>query len=106
MSYQQLTEGKRYQISILLAEGISFSQIAQKIGVHRSTISRELKRNGQSDGYLPDHAQRCAQRRKASAAKFKIALEITVLVDKLLSWEWSPEQISAYCYTHWSPGQP
>lgn len=95
MSYQQLTEGKRYQISILLAEGISFSQIAQKIGVHRSTISRELKRNGQSDGYLPDHAQRCAQRRKASAAKFKIALEITVLVDKLLSWEWSPEQISA-----------
>lgn len=95
MSYQQLTEGKRYQISILLAEGISFSQIAQKIGVHRSTISRELKRNGQSDGYLPDHAQRCAQRRKASAAKFKIAPEITVLVDTLLCWEWSPEQISA-----------
>ena len=95
MSYQQLTEGKRYQISVLLAEGFSFSRIAQKIGVHRSTISRELKRNGQSDGYLPDLAQQHSQRRKASAAKFKISPDITVLVDKLLSWEWSPEQISA-----------
>lgn len=68
MSYQQLTEGKRYQISVLLAEGFSFSQIAQKIDVHCSTISRELKRNDRRGSYLPELAQQCSQRRKASAA--------------------------------------
>lgn len=95
MSYQQLTEGKRYQISVLLAEGFSFSQIAQKIDVHRSTISRELKRNGHCGRYLPELAQQCSQRRKAHAAKCQIGQHTKILVDKLLTWEWSPEQISA-----------
>ena len=95
MSYQQLTEGKRYQISVLLAEGFSFSQIAQKIDVHRSTISRELKRNGRRGCYFPELAQQCAQRRKANAAKCQISQHTKILVDKLLSWEWNPEQISA-----------
>ncbi|GAD32609.1 transposase, IS30 family protein [Photobacterium leiognathi lrivu.4.1] len=45
MSYQQLTEGRRYQISTLLELGISISEIAQKVKCHRVTVYRELKRN-------------------------------------------------------------
>ena len=72
MSYQQLTEGKRYQISVLLAEGLSQSMTARKLGVHPSTISRELRRNRQGDDYVPDVPQQLSQARKARAAKYQI----------------------------------
>ena len=45
MSYTQLTEPQRYQISSLKKMGHSRTEIAENIGVHKSTISRELKRN-------------------------------------------------------------
>ena len=40
--YKQLTLAQRYQIEALLQAGIT--QIAIQLGVHKSTISRELKR--------------------------------------------------------------
>ena len=43
MSYQQLTEGKRYQIAALIAQGLRPSEVARIIHVHRSTIYRELR---------------------------------------------------------------
>lgn len=45
MSYQQLTEGKKHQISVLLEQGISIYEIANKIKYYRATVYRELKRN-------------------------------------------------------------
>ena len=98
MSYQQLTEGKRYQISVLLAEGLSQSMIARKLDVHPSTISRELRRNRQGDAYVPDVAQQLAQARKAKAGKYQISQDTVGFIELLLSWEWSPEQISAISY--------
>jgi len=43
--YTQLTSEQRYQIYALLKKEHSQSEIAQVVGVHKSTISRELKRN-------------------------------------------------------------
>ncbi|MDY6891883.1 MAG: helix-turn-helix domain-containing protein, partial [Pseudomonadota bacterium] len=60
MSYQQLTEGKRYQISVLLAQGSSATAIARAVEVHRSTVYRELKRNSDQEAYDPEHAQKQA----------------------------------------------
>ncbi|MEZ9848757.1 helix-turn-helix domain-containing protein, partial [Vibrio breoganii] len=54
MNYQQLTEGRRYQISALLERGISVSEIAKTVKCHRSTIYRELKRCGEKQQYLPE----------------------------------------------------
>jgi len=45
MTYKQLTLQKRYQIWALLQQGYRQKEIARKIDVHPSTISRELKRN-------------------------------------------------------------
>ncbi|MCG9693031.1 helix-turn-helix domain-containing protein, partial [Vibrio sp. Isolate22] len=45
MKYQQLTEGKRYQISALLEQGVSIKNIALAIDCHRSSVYRELSRN-------------------------------------------------------------
>ena len=36
MSYQQLAEGKRYQIAALIAQGLRPSEVARIINVHRS----------------------------------------------------------------------
>jgi len=67
MSYQQLTEGQRYQISALRAQRISVAAMAHPIGVHRSTVYRELRRNACQDSYQPDHAQRQARHRRPQA---------------------------------------
>ncbi|MDZ7691651.1 MAG: helix-turn-helix domain-containing protein [Balneolaceae bacterium] len=53
--YTQLSEENRHQIKALLDAGHNQSEIARTIGVHRSTISRELKRNVANDE-LPGQA--------------------------------------------------
>lgn len=94
MSYQQLTEGERYQISTLRAEHYSPTQIALKLGVHRSTVYRELARNATKTGYQPDVAQALSHQRRRRQHKYRIN-EVTLLLVHLgLENEWSPEQIS------------
>src|SRR5688572_16176954 len=44
-NYSQLSPEQRYQIEALIKAGKLQKQIAQIIGVHPSTISRELERN-------------------------------------------------------------
>ena len=75
MRYKQLTLQKRYHISTLLERGYTQKDIAAHIGVHPSTISREIRRNWDSrlDGYLYStahlHTQYRHQRRVRSAYK-------------------------------------
>lgn len=40
MNYTQLTEKKKVEIDILLKEGYSMRKVAEKLGIHHSTISR------------------------------------------------------------------
>ena len=42
--YTQLTQGQRYQIEALLKTGHNQTSIARVLAVHKSTISRELRR--------------------------------------------------------------
>jgi len=57
MKYTQLTSAHRYTLSIMNWQGFSVADIAMAIGCHRSTIYRELKRNGCNDGgYRPSKA--------------------------------------------------
>ncbi|MGL5954507.1 MAG: helix-turn-helix domain-containing protein, partial [Providencia rustigianii] len=53
MKYQQLTDGQRYQISILREDNLSCHEIGIRIGVSKSTVSRELRRNTSDTGYNP-----------------------------------------------------
>jgi len=45
MSYSQLTYEQRYLIYKFIKIGYQQTEIAEIVGVHKSTISRELKRN-------------------------------------------------------------
>jgi len=48
--YIQLTAKQRARIGKLRAWRVSISEISRRIGVHKSTVSRELRRNGESSG--------------------------------------------------------
>ncbi|MGP4848226.1 IS30 family transposase [Marinobacter sp. 1Y8] len=95
MGYRQLTQGSRYQILAWMNVGRSLRQIAQTLGCHSSTISRELKRNSQPDGYYPEQAQKASDKRRQEADKAsKRAVSLVQWVRNLLEDEWSPEQIA------------
>lgn len=92
-TYHQLTQEQRYQIYALKKTGHSGSEIAEVIGVHKSTVSRELRRNRGGRGYRPQQAQKRAMERRSKAV-CRIPGETWTMVEKLLRQEWSPEQIS------------
>jgi len=95
-TYSQLTQIQRYQIYALLKMGHLQSDIARSLGVHKSTISRELRRNRGKRGYRPKQAQQFANERQ-NKAKARIKLEDWKLVESLIALDWSPEQISDHC---------
>ena len=94
-SYQQLAYEQRYQISFMLKMGIRQTDIAKEIGVHRSTVSRELRRNHGRRGYRPKQAHRFALSRR-NKAKSYITTETWDWIEQLLREDWSPEQISGW----------
>ena len=61
-AYHRLTEGQRNQVYALKKAGLKQYAIADQIGVSKSTISREFKRNTGLRGYRPKQAHRCCQR--------------------------------------------
>ena len=91
--YRQLTQEQRYQIYALRKMGHSLSEIAEVIRVHKSTVSRELKRNRGQRGYRPQQAQNLAMERRQKGVP-RIMAEMWALVERLLRQDWSPEQIS------------
>jgi IS30 family transposase len=95
MSYTQLTQTQRYQIHTLLKMGHNQTEIADCLIVHKSTISRELRRNQGQRGYRPKQAHTMALNRKRKA-KTRIKKHIWQVVEEKLSQEWSPEQISTW----------
>jgi transposase, IS30 family len=92
-TYAQLTQEQRYQIYALQKTGHSRSEIAEVIGVHKSSVSRELKRNRGQRGYRPQQAQSLAMERRQKGVP-RITVETWALVERLLKQDWSPEQIS------------
>ena len=95
MNYSQLTYEQRYLIYKLLKIGFTQTKIAEQVGVHRCTISRELNRNTGKRGYRYKQAHRMAQQRH-NKAQNRITLCDWALIDKHLELEFSPEQTS-----HW-----
>ena len=72
-SYTQLTSEQRYQIYALLKKNHTQTDIAQIIGVHKSTVSRELKRNTESRGYRPKQAHNKALERRDEKVWFGVS---------------------------------
>ena len=95
MSYTQLTQEQRYQIHALLKMGHQQTEIAETLEVHKSTVSRELRRNKGLRGYRPKQAQQKAMRRRNHARR-RIMPGTWQLIEAKIRQEWSPEQISGW----------
>jgi len=95
MSYIQLTQEQRYQIGVYLRMGKKQSEIAKEIKVHKSTVSREIRRNGSGRWkYNPSRASRMARERHREKNKHRIDEVTWERVESLLKLEIRPEQIS------------
>ena len=93
MSYRRLAQKDRYQIEAYLKSGLNQSEIARKLSVHRSTISRERRRLKKS--YCGETADEKAKQLRAlrNERRFKIKDEMKTLIESKLKNDWSPEQI-------------
>ena len=100
MNYTQLIDSQRYQIESYLKANYTITQIAIELGVHKSTISRELKRNSKKRSYNPHYAITISNERRKEAYKnsvFNINMQ-RYIDDKLMNHQWSPEQINGRCH--------
>ena len=95
MSYTQLTQEQRYQIYALLKMDHNRTEIAEVIGSHKSTISRELRRNCGLRGYRPNQAHFKALSRH-NHGPARIFRETWEMIEAKLRLDWSPEQISGW----------
>ncbi len=103
--YQQLTQAQRYRIYALQKATFTLTQIASESGVHKSTVSREVRRNRGARGYRPTPAQQLTTARKLAASTTRNAADTWSLGEaRLRDEQWSPEQISGWLHHQQQPG--
>lgn len=96
MTYTHLSQSERYQIHALMKAGQTQATIAQVLGRHPSTISREIKRGSGLRGYRPGQAQSKAQERaQGSRNAAPVRDEVWQAAQAYLGLQWSPEQIAS-----------
>ena len=96
--YKQITADERDKIALFMAGGFNLNNIAQKLGRNRSTISREIRRNGATKykSYTP-HAAEARSKHRKSAANTHPRLKNSFIRDYVhqkIKDGWSPEIIS------------
>jgi len=97
MSYRQITFEERYTLGLLKRQGLTPATIARLLGQHRSTISRELRRNRTThDGAYQPQLAHCYARsqRSRSRRNRRFGPADWRLVTRCLKRLWSPEQIA------------
>lgn len=107
--YHHLTRAQRYVIEELLGIGKCYADIARELGVHRSTVSREIRRNsGRHAGitrYVARGAHLSAQINRLHPICYenrrKIVSELECAVRQKLIEGWSPQQISVRLKDEW-----
>jgi IS30 family transposase len=96
MSYTQLTLLQRYQIHAWFKAGLNQTEIAKEIGCHKSTISRELRRNRGKRDYYALLAHLLAAKRRRNSHKPRISKRTWRLIERYLRLDWSPQQIHGW----------
>lgn len=96
MSHHHLSRDERVALAALLRAGHSQAACARSLGVHRSTISRELKRaDTEYKAIVADkHAKRLRRASKKRKRKIENDKRLASLIIGLLRKGHSPEQVS------------
>jgi IS30 family transposase len=98
-TFKQLGLNEREQLDVLRRSGLTLNEIAQKLGYHKSTISREIKRNSSNEYgcYVSSQANNRSIHRKSESnrhERLKDPRIIAYVREKILEHDWSPEIIS------------
>lgn len=93
-----LTLAEREEISRAVVAGRSMRSIANELGRAPSTISREIKRNGDQECYRANRADQAAWDRAHRPKTCKLVGNRTLahLVAGKLQLQWSPEQVAGW----------
>jgi IS30 family transposase len=98
MPYTHLTPFERYHVELRRQNGSSIRAIARELKRSPSTISREVKCNGNSRGrYRALQAQQryaVARKRSVRGTKITTSTPLRAYVTTQLRTKWSPEQIA------------
>ena len=95
--YKHLTREQRYAIFLGRQKGETLEIIARSIGVHKSTVSRELRRNKTPRGkYVWNKAHDTACSRKGQSPGNRALNPVLRwrVIDLIKEKQWSPRQIS------------
>ncbi len=106
MSYSHLTAAERTTLMVMLAEGSSQIAVAAHLRRDRSTISRELARNGTDDittrqpydAVLADQRARALREAPGRFPKLGADTPLFAVVADQLREGWSPEYVCAIIY--------
>jgi IS30 family transposase len=100
-AYSQIDMDERRKIARWRMAGVSVDVIAEKLGRHRSTIFRELRRNAFTDSQMPDlngyycvTANDMARERRAKLRKLARFSHLRQSVIERIMHGWSPQQIA------------
>lgn len=106
-TYSQIDMDERRKIARWRMAGVSVGVIAEKLGHHRSTIFRELRRNAFSDpqmpklnGYYCVTANDMARDRRAELRKLARFAHLRQSVVECIMHGWSPQQITGRLAPH------
>lgn len=94
-TYSRLTREQRYTIEAMNRNGSPQNEIADAIGKHPSTVSRELRWLGVCRDYCSVEAQRDAESKTNGGKRCDAAL-LDLAASKLREDQWSPQQVSAW----------
>ena len=101
--YNHLILHERRKISFWREQKVLVNEIAKRLGRHRSTIFREIRRNTffcEEDktlkGYFHLNAQEFYCRRRQKNQKIETMIGLKEFIIEKLKSDWSPEQIAAY----------
>ncbi|MGO9237544.1 MAG: transposase [Methylocella sp.] len=96
-AYSHLLDEERDQIAVMREAGRSICAIARALQRAKSTVSRELRRNGLSCGrFSPLHAAGAYQLRRRREAILEKDQKLRTFVCDRLAEGWTPEQISGW----------
>ena len=97
MSHTQFTRDSRVELAALVRAQKNQSECAEELGMHRSSISRELTENMDADGVYRGgsaHRKHLARKKRAKKKCRKIKTKLRQYVIRKLKAHWSPEQIA------------
>ncbi|WP_223569217.1 helix-turn-helix domain-containing protein, partial [Agrobacterium tumefaciens] len=99
--YSQLTLADRRLLHRLVDQKVTINEMARRLGRHRSTIYREIRRNTFHDRDLPQYtgyfgtiADQLTRERRRRLRKLRRHPDLRADVIRQLKARWSPEQIA------------